>query len=65
MNRGTAGRPGHVAHGEGIQHEVEDNDWQLGVAEGQRGCEGTPCNHNRTGYWLIEAVIWEKGCTNI
>jgi len=57
MNRGTAERPIRVVHEGGIQHEVEGNDWQLGVAGGQRGRASMPCNHNRTGCWLIEAVI--------
>ena len=61
MNRGTAERPIRVVHEGGIQHEVGGNDWQLDEAGGQRGCEGMPCNHNRIGYWLIEAVIWKGG----
>ena len=57
MNRGTAERPKRVVHGGGTPRVVEDNDWQLNEAGGQRGRASMPCNHNRTGYWLIEAVI--------
>lgn len=65
MNRGTAERPIRVVHEGGIPRVVGDNDWQLDVAEGKRGYAGMPCNHNRTGCWLVEAVIRGKRCMNI
>ena len=57
MNRGTAERPKRVVHGGGTPRVVEDNDWQLNEAGGQRGRASMPCNHNRIMCWLIEAMI--------
>ena len=60
MNRGTAERPKRVVHGGGTPRVVEDNDWQLDEAGGQRGREGMPYNHNHAKHSQVVSVLKRK-----